>query len=129
MGQTENYGLKQWESWEVPGREAINAAVAAVDEALREKSEAVFGAYTGDGEEEQLIALGFAPKAVLVTYLGGFRENYGGLALEGHPYNFSSQQPLLALEATGFRVCQRRISSNSANLNNENSVYHYMVFW
>ena len=75
MGQTSNYGLKQWEDWEIPRRAELNAALTAVDGALHTlesgKLEAVFGTYTGDNTPRRLIHLGFQPRAVILVLRSG----------------------------------------------------------
>ena len=131
MGQTENYGLKQWESWEVPGREAINAAIAAVDGALAgleaDKAEVVTGAYAGDGQRERFIELGFTPDAVLLENTNGSRSGslksfQGGLILKDQPTNIGR------IDTNGFTVWYLDASDLSLNGNSATRTYHYLVF-
>ena len=65
-GQTEHYGLSQWESGDSFLREEFNQDHGKIDAALAQKCEAVCGGYTGDGTAGRQISLGFAPTAVIV---------------------------------------------------------------
>ena len=92
MGQTSNYGFKQWEAWEQSRRGEVNAVLSAIDAALdameTEKTALVTGIYTGDGAQTRTILLGFTPKWFLSFDSAGHSaiqgSCYGGLALEGH---------------------------------------------
>ena len=142
MGQTANYGLKQWEAWERPRRGEINGALAAVDGVIKtavdslagqlaDKSALVTGSFTGDGTEGREIDLGFAPKAVYLCTDGGMAgiisgssSCYGGLMLPGIPLEVmgSSNQAGLLTE-NGFWVT----SYYSAITNQENAIYCYIA--
>ena len=67
MAQTEHYGIRQWEAWEVPGHTDLNGALGTIDDALAAlesgKLAAVFGSYTGTETANRLISLGFTPCA------------------------------------------------------------------
>ena len=66
MGQTSNYGFKQWEAWEAPDRETVNGAAAAIDAALTGKAEYVTGSFMGNGVMGyRAINLGFRPRLVI----------------------------------------------------------------
>ncbi len=73
-GQTEHYGLSQWESGDAFLREEFNRDHANIDGALAEKCEAVYGSYTGDGTAGRRVTLGFQPKAVIVKRPDNYQE-------------------------------------------------------
>ena len=83
-GQTAHYGLSQWEPEDSFLREEFNANFSKIDTEVFSKAEAVTGTYTGDGESERIIELGFSPTAVLLlrnTGAGKDSSNYYGGSL------------------------------------------------
>lgn len=73
--KTEHYGLNLWEPQDSFLRTEFNENSEATDAALASKYGAdnepwSYGVYTGDGESEQFISLGFTPRLVIVT--GGY---------------------------------------------------------
>ena len=103
------------------------------------------GYYTGDGQANKTINVGFTPKAVLVVnhygqmYIlqgGAYNSHYGGLAVTGSASysstQYSNQRPVtLEITTNGFIVHYTTVSG-SANANSytnvANSVYHYIAF-
>ena len=88
---TANYGLHQWEAADDFLRTDFNTDFGIIDTALGEKAEIVVGTFTGDGQAEQAISLGFTPLAVLVENREGQRGDNGyyrftGLLVPGHTY-------------------------------------------
>ena len=97
MGQTTNYGLKQWENWERPDRQGLNSALAELDETLgtvesqvtantnllKTRSTMTCGAYVGNGSAERRINLGIFPRTVLVERQDGLRASAGNGAITG----------------------------------------------
>ena len=124
---TPNYGLHQWVPEDDFLRTDFNEDLSKLDTALGAKCEMCHGAYVGDGADSQFISLGFTPKAVLVAYLGNYREHYGGLAVEGYPATLANQ-PILATEEGGMRVYRVSIGGSSANLNYQGTSYFYLAF-
>lgn len=141
MGQTSNYGFKQWEAWERPRRGEINGALAAVDGVIKaavdslagqlaDKSSLVTGSYTGDNADSRVIALGFTPAAVLLENnsgkCGGSIER--GLALSGVPvqYNMSNALPAVEIVDGGFRVWNGG-EDRYGNANSYLNCYRYLA--
>ena len=75
MAQTEHYGIRQWEDWEVPGHTDLNGALGTIDAALAAlesgKLAGVFGSYTGNDASSRTISLGFTPRAVILVNAEG----------------------------------------------------------
>lgn len=105
----------------------------------------VTGTYTGDGEAEQLIDLGFAPKAVLVARsdgsmvrshwgneLGSFF--YGGLATSQKNcafWNGFDDLPIITIHGNGFKVYCGTSGEGSARgevETNSKSTFSYIAF-
>lgn len=119
MGQTSNYGLKQWETWEVPGQASANAALTAIDgalaglcaaidqvEALAEsRADLVFGSYTGTGTSKRTINLGFTPAWIFVLRETGEADTgNGGLAAPGFPAIRDSSKNAISVVTNGIQV-------------------------
>lgn len=150
MGQTANYGLKQWESWENLTRTGVNGALEGVDGALStmsdvfnevltgitatlgEKCALVTGAFTGTAAEdtmtEQTVSLGFAPKTVIYgaadfKYSG--QDGYNANAMVIYPgvtciASNGWDSGSAELTQTGFKV---------AGMSNYQGIaYHYLAF-
>lgn len=121
MGQTSNYGLKQWESWEQVKRGEVNEILGALDTALGEKAEAVSGTYSGTGADNRFIDLGRTPAAVLVADESGRMRDgsyiYGGLAVT------SLASSALSITEGGFTV--REDESRHCNYNGPTGARQY----
>lgn len=140
-GQTEHYGLNQWEARDQVLREEFNADNRKLDEALAQLSASiprlVFGTYTGDGASSQYIDLGAAPRAVFVSAAHGavfYHYNatdyyWGGMALAGAPVTTESgSYEVLAIQGTGFSVFYGSVGSGDyIHSNKSGTVYYYMA--
>lgn len=136
MGQTENYGLKQWKEWEQIKRGEVNRSFGQIDTALRvleTRADVRAGTYTGDGASSQHIDVGFAPQAVLVECRNGIRSGSrleaanGGLAVKGSSLNSTTNSwniNALQISGNGFYVS----GEMGSNLNDTSQVYHYVAF-
>ncbi len=106
---------------------ARSAAVADLD---GRKVEIVVGMYQGDGASSRVISLGFTPKAVLVINREGRTsadyDCFGGLALPGHPVNFSGSYAVEIVEG-GFKVVHASQGSRVINTNSSSYTYHYLA--
>lgn len=98
----------------------------------------VIDSYTGDGQQDRTILLGFTPKAVLVMSNHGammyeeqlYDQHWGGLAVTNSPV-ISTRGNITVLEivTNGFTVHYQLVSnSNNAYTNNANKVYNYIAF-
>ena len=103
-GQTAHYGLSQWEPEDSFVREEFNANFSKIDTEVFSKAEAVTGTYTGDGESERIIELGFSPTAVLLL------RNTGA-----------------GKDGSGFSVHVGG-SASISNSNGSGSLFHYLAF-
>ena len=122
---TDNYQLHQWEAGDSFLRTDFNENFAKIDEAL--SGMLVFGAYTGNGEGEQFISLGFTPKAVITCTQSGAPGTleshfytYGGLAFREHPVCGNSRA--VAICEGGFTVAQ---TNSDIRTNQSSMVYYY----
>ena len=130
MGQTSNYGLSQPACWEQPSRSDWCGDMAAIDEALAEKSALVAGCYSGNEASSQTISLGFSPSAVLVVsedgVMGANANSSGGLALSGHPSIVSRDRAYVVnIIPDGFVVYHEYDSRGSITSNL--GVHHYLA--
>ena len=129
-GQTEHYGLNQWQAGDPVLREDFNRDNETIDRALGEIPRIVTGTYTGNGAASQLIPLEGTPKAVLSVRDNGYMAQqyqtvfFGGLALEGQPVKVGSNT-VVAIEEGGFRVYEQ--DRDDINANTLNNVYHYLA--
>lgn len=124
----------------------IDAAYADLTAQSMQKTDVVFGTYTGNAPQypedgtvhSQTINLGFTPKAVIVCKQGyqmyfenGSRNGVGGgLALEGRPIDINNKgwKPV-EIVTNGFKVLTAiSDSSNYAVANNYGSTYHFIAF-
>ena len=98
------------------------------------KSSIVFGKYTGNGEAEREIYLGFTPTAVEVYRCDGLQnslhtgtsyhdDHYGGLALKGQNC-YDYDKPIIVVKEGGFKVYYS-ISTSYCTCTNENNVNYY----
>lgn len=136
MGQTANYGLKQWENWEAPSRGTLNETMAAVDGALAgleaDKAELVVGTYTGSGSASRTISLGFQPAAVLVENQSGMRYSgangfCGGMAAPELSGGLAGEDAALTVTQSGFKVYNGS-GDDLRRMNVSGRVYYYMAF-
>ncbi|WP_122790808.1 hypothetical protein [Intestinibacillus sp. Marseille-P6563] len=105
---------------------------------ISQKSEVYFGTYTGTADPHtgignQVITLGFTPKAILVLRHGvDIQEDtwsYGGMALTGHPA-MRGQDPALEIVTNGFKAYSGNNSTSSTRirLNDDSDQYYYFAF-
>lgn len=120
------------EDWEKTDKE-LDGRVTAVETAVEDKSEVVFGAYEGDGAASRTINLGFTPKAVILCddmgrqFQGsGTRGLFGGIAITGHPCASGSSKAIEIVE-NGFNVAYNS-EENPARTNQSFVVYHFIAF-
>ena len=103
--RTENYGLALPGHDEERAWEALNKNWRAVDEVLAEKSEVIFGSYTGSDVYPRTIHLGFRPKAVLQLTYNGYSNAggtvHGGLFAPDHPLR-DTRQVYASITEEGF---------------------------
>ncbi|MDU3780183.1 MAG: hypothetical protein E7G43_09520 [Flavonifractor plautii] len=104
---TQHYHLHQWEPEDSFLRTDFNGDFQRLDEALAgldgRKPELRLGRYTGDGTQNRAVALGCAPRAVLLFC----RDREALLAWPGAPYVYAyNNRPgnMLILTETGFQV-------------------------
>ncbi len=104
---TQHYHLHQWEPEDSFLRTDFNGDFQRLDEALAgldgRKPELRLGRYTGDGTQNRAVALGCAPRAVLLFC----RDREALLAWPGAPYVYAyKNRPgnMLILTETGFQV-------------------------
>lgn len=120
---TQHYGLSQWEPEDAFLREEFNEDFRKIDGVMAGKAEIVLGTYTGDGESERVIDLGFTPKAVILENSQGYRPvnvYSGGIVLPGHPINGN----MVKIVEGGFSVR----SGSSAQFNSKGQVMYYIAF-
>lgn len=100
-----------------------------------DKSDVVFGVYTGNGESERTIDLGFTPRAVAVYRKDGWQsagrignstDYSGGLALEGYDI-VAYDSPVLSVCENGFKVYGKTISSVEYILSNKDGETYYFI--
>jgi len=153
--KTQNYQLHGWASEDEHLRTELNAnftkldtalkaeetaragAISTLNTALGKKAEVVTGRYTGNGQQDRTITLGFTPKAVLVMredgYMGTSSNRMGGLAGEGMPcqlqlgtYNYD----IINLVPSGFQVHYEYWNGNPGTTRGTNvngDVYYYLA--
>ena len=128
MGQTTNYGLKQWENWETVKRGEVNELVGGIDTALAgletDKAEVSILSYVGNGAVSQTITLGFQPTAVLVERSNGGRYSgpggfTGGLAIPGGDGAIAQYPGALTILETGFRVFEDDDTMRHTNISGQ----------
>lgn len=128
----------------------IDAAYADLTAQSMQKSDIVFGTYTGNAPQDtvadtvysQTINLGFTPKAVIV-YRNGYDMHSsnrpydyfdGGLALEGHPTDPNQEDGRHSVEivTNGFKVLTYHPAVSSSddrfNVNSHGDTYYFIAF-
>ena len=123
----------EWEKGDTELREAVAELNERVNEIEAGKSEVVFGVYTGDGEAQKDIELGFYPAGVEVYAKNGNQGfeygvpscTYGGLALKG----YGCERGKTAIEVTenGFRVF-KYTDNDTIRTNIQNTVYYFKAY-
>jgi hypothetical protein len=114
----------------------IDAAYADLTAQSMQKSDIVFGTYTGNAPEDyemntaysQTINLGFTPKAVVAYRYGYYM---GGLALEGHPTdpNDNNGRHEVEVVTNGFKVLTYLSTTGDGwRANNGGSTYYFIAF-
>ena len=136
MGQTSNYGLKQWESWERVTRGEVNELVAAVDAAVKAayqladgKASVVFGTYTANGQVSQSIHLGFSPKALILVTREGYLDSpfQAGYRLGGIIFP-QMEFEAVYLTSSGFTVTTPEDQGQHTPNSQKYSPYYYIAF-
>lgn len=111
---------------------AVSSLTASISSLSTGKTEVVVGTYTGNDAVSQAIALGFQPKALIVTDDGNrMRVNdfvYGGIALPGQPVRSGVGESLIEITATGFTVYRGENQSTYAVTNSKNYSFRYIAF-
>ena len=109
---------------------ALNSAVSALESKINGKCRLAAGAYTGDGERDRVISLGFTPAAVFVTFYNGWIQSghgqYGGLAVAGSPAVSGANSDVAVIEVVtgGFAV---HYSGSYQMTNSKDCKYHYIA--
>ena len=129
----------------------IDAAYADLTAQSMQKTDVVFGTYTGNAPQDtendtvysQTINLGFTPKAVVVyrdgydIYSSNYSHDYfyGGLALEGHPTapNDNNGRHSVEIVTNGFKVLTYHPAVSSSDdryfhVNNYGGTYYFIAF-
>ena len=135
-GQTEKYGLNQWEPDDQVLREEFNADNRKLEAAIGTKLEAVAGSYAGNASStgSQEIVLGFRPKFVMVwvntTVTSSSMDNLGSgmaMATDGDPYG-----EILTITDTGFTAASTATTGGTTRyprINTSGITYHYVALW
>ena len=133
MAQTEHYGIRQWEAWEVPGHTDLNGTLGTIDAALAAlesgKLAGVFGSYTGNDASSRTISLGFTPRAViLVNAEGRMCTGSTGYDICGGVFFPGGKHTNCGVATGGFRVSDISNSGLSTNSSDSNmSPYFYLA--
>lgn len=138
MGQTNNYGFPQWDSWDLGQRSQWNAVWSKADTMLgklqSEKAQLITGVYTGDGTDRKFVDLGFTPAAVLIvaehSKITVGDTIYGGLLLRDHPIRLSWQDSIV-LEVTenGFYAYTYEVTGSNGYTNVNHMKYSYVAVY
>lgn len=111
---------------------AVSTLTTSVNNLSSKKAEVVAGTYTGTGQNNQAVSLGFQPKALIVTdSTGRMRVNdsiYGGIALPGVPIISTVSEALLEITSTGFIIHLPYKNGSYGSLNSSNFTYRYIAF-
>lgn len=124
--KTTNYKLHSWVAGDKFLREEMNENFNKLDISV---PRVMSGVYSGDGNAQREIVLGFQPRAVFVISplgtLGDMNYTAGGMAVEGGPCS-KGGEPTLSLTEDGFRVYCNESHRVQTNLLNE--IRHYIAF-
>ena len=118
--------------------DALDTRLTANETLTALKCQPFCGTYTGDGQAERHIELGFQPKAVLVMLQSGqsYFDNisreicYGGMAFPGTPCQTHDDYPCVTVDATGFTVYCTDIpigGSRTVATNDTDQVFAYLA--
>ena len=130
--QTANIQLNQWVGTDPFRMADFNEDNQKIDAAFGAMPRIAAGTFTGNGTAEQMIALDFTPKAVLVfnaegrtcLYAGTNYFYYGGLAVPGAPCRYAgTNRPVVSVEDGGFKVYYHADDKIYANRSNEKEYY------
>ena len=133
-GQTEKYGLNQWEPGDQVLREEFNADNRKLEAAIATKLEAVTGSYAGNASSSgsQEIVLGFRPKFVMVwavtTVTSSSLDSLvsgRAMATDGDPYS-----DILTITETGFTAASTATTGGTTRyprINTNGITYHYVA--
>lgn len=104
----------------------------ATFEAMQKAIMPVVGTYTGNGEAERFIDLGFTPSAVIVAQEGKiewYSSNsvQGGVALKNNSVSNSAGTAIEIID-NGFNVANIKGSTYSVDTNQSNAIYYYIAF-
>ena len=126
MNYTKNYQLNQWEKSDRVLMEDFNADNQKIDAAI---PRIIFGTYTGNGADSQVITLSKRPRALLVLPEEGIsRQQSGGLVIDGEVCRYSADYPVLTIEDSGFKAYYRYMNSTwSIGTNTKNCKYFYIA--
>ena len=129
-------------------KEAVQAVEDSTDEKIDElttvinaKSEIVFGTYTGNGNADRFISLGFTPVAVEVyagdggqyDSSGSSRYYFGGLALKSYPCRYDGTNGnfyIIKIDGNGFYVTCAESSNGAEDINSNinGEVYYFKAY-
>ena len=134
---TANYGLHQWVPEDVFVRTDFNTDLSKIDTGLKQaqatadsKCSIVTGCYTGDGNTDRTIELGFKPKALYIDNEAGMRSGfdlYGGL-LTSSTMLRNDYGATVQMTQTGFQLHGVYGSPDRMSLNQNYNNYVYMAF-
>ncbi|MGI6031711.1 MAG: hypothetical protein ACOX7F_09460 [Eubacteriales bacterium] len=135
MNQTTHFGWKLPQLNDPVDITVLNSNFSAMDNTLYH-TVYVSGSYSGDGQENRTISLGFTPHALLLINEGGrtsLNENgsewiYGGLVLPDCPMVYSGRT-YLEIVSGGFALHQHpNQSSCYGYLNSSGKNFYYMAW-
>ena len=122
-------------SWINTLRENINSDRNDMENAV------VFGTYTGNGNADRFISLGFTPVAVEVyagdggqyDSSGSSREYFGGLALKSYPCQYDGTNGnfyIIKIDGNGFYVTCAKSSNRAEDINSNinGEVYYFKAY-
>ena len=136
MGQTSNYGHRQWENWEAPRRTALNEVLGQIDSAIKTtydladgKASVVLGTYTANGQSSQNIHLGFSPKALILVTREGYLDSpfQAGYRLGGVIFP-QMEFEAVYLTSSGFTVTMPEDQGQHTPNSQKYSPYYYIAF-
>ena len=126
MTKTTNYQLNQWAKSDRIMMEDFNADNQKIDAAI---PRIIFGTYTGNGANSQLITLSRRPRALFgLPDEGISRQQSGGLVIDGEVCRYGTEYPVLTIEDSGFKAYYKYLGSTSSiGTNTKNCKYFYVA--
>ena len=104
----------------------VNTTLASIQTLAEGRANIVFGSYTGDGTQNRVINLGYAPKWVLLASEQGETGNArGGLATPGHPVLGAGGAYTLFISGNTMRVTF--VATVGPRSNAQDTVYYYLA--